>query len=100
MRHAEGPQTPYEVYCYHCRVTFPAQARRCVHCGQRLSGREAAPATGAEVRAQPDRLGPPLDAAEEEGDESVRTLRRFGVPAVWALVAVSAVLANLCEGRG
>jgi hypothetical protein len=106
MRRAEGAQTPYEVYCHHCRVTFPAEARRCVHCGQRLRG-PAAPA--GEARSLPELLGQPADpsrphgpadAAEEEVDESMQALRRFGVPAVWVLVAISAVLSNMCEGRG
>ena len=35
----DGPKTPYEVYCPHCRVTFAVGTRRCVHCGGRL-GRE------------------------------------------------------------
>jgi hypothetical protein len=35
----DGPRTPFEVYCHNCRVTAPAGARRCVHCGNRL-GRE------------------------------------------------------------
>ena len=39
MKRHEGPQTPYEVYCYNCRVTAAAGTSRCVHCGGRLSGR-------------------------------------------------------------
>ncbi len=39
MKRHEGPQTPYEVYCYHCRVTAAMGTSRCVHCGGRLSGR-------------------------------------------------------------
>ena len=38
MKRHEGPQTPYEVYCYHCRVTAAVGTSRCVHCGGRLSG--------------------------------------------------------------
>jgi len=39
MKRHEGPQTPYEVYCYNCRVTAATGTSRCVHCGGRLSGR-------------------------------------------------------------
>ena len=39
MKRHEGPQTPYEVYCYNCRVTSAAGTSRCVHCGGRLGGR-------------------------------------------------------------
>ncbi len=39
MKRHEGPQTPYEVYCYNCRVTAATGTSRCVHCGGRLGGR-------------------------------------------------------------
>lgn len=43
---ADGPQTPYEVFCHHCRVSFPLGSKRCVHCGGRLSrSRKATPET-------------------------------------------------------
>ena len=38
-----APTNPYEVYCTHCRVSFPVGTRVCVHCGQRI-GRAAAEA--------------------------------------------------------
>ncbi len=38
MKRHEGPQTPYEVYCYNCRVTAAAGTSRCVHCGGRMGG--------------------------------------------------------------
>ena len=34
---AQGPKTPYEVYCHRCNVSCPAGERHCVHCGGRLS---------------------------------------------------------------
>lgn len=104
MRRVEGPQTPYEVYCYRCRVSFPAEARRCMHCGERLSASGEAPSLAVaagvpESPRLPTRSPGPIPAREEE-EESVLAVRRFGVPAVWALVALSAILSNLCEGRG
>lgn len=55
----EGPLTPYEVFCNHCRVTFPAGTRRCVHCGERIGGERFRPA----LRFHP---GGENDALEEE----------------------------------
>ena len=33
----EGPQTPYEVFCPRCQVSFPVETRKCIHCGGRLA---------------------------------------------------------------
>ena len=35
MRNAEGPAA-YEAYCFNCKVTFPIETRRCLHCGARV----------------------------------------------------------------
>lgn len=97
----EGAQTPYEVYCYQCRVTFPVGQKRCVHCGGRLGPRGEAPFRGPVVsgpvaagglrgRGTP---GPPGDAEEEPS----LALRRFGGLALWALIVVSALVSNLCS---
>ena len=96
MERFEGARTPFEAYCYHCRVTFPAGARRCLHCGGRLSAfGEAASPAGASAAPGGDALLP-VPASEEES--AALTIRRFGGLAVWALVALSAVLSNLCRG--
>ncbi len=47
MRHIEGPQTPFEVYCANCKVTFPIGTRKCLHCGARV----LPPDRGRAVRA-------------------------------------------------
>ena len=43
MQH-DGPQTPYEVYCPSCRVTFPVGTRQCIHCGARVGRERFSPA--------------------------------------------------------
>jgi hypothetical protein len=104
MERIQGAQTPYEVYCYHCRVTFPREQRRCVHC----DGPLGPPGRVAELGGAPSRLGDFLggkDTAAEGGEETEETgamlLRRFGGLAVWAVLAFFAVLSNMCEqGRG
>ena len=93
MQRVEGAQTPYEVYCFRCRVTFPVEARRCLHCGGRLFGRGERAAATAEVAPAP---GVPIPA--DEGDETPAVMvRRFGGLAIWTIVALAAVLANLCQ---
>lgn len=95
MQRVEGPQTPYESYCFSCHVTFPVEARQCVHCGGRLARR----APGAESAGLPGLLGGGRGEPEEMPDEegALFTMRRFGGLLVWTLVAASALLSNLCE---
>ena len=96
MERHEGPQTPFEVYCYDCRVTFAAGTSRCVHCGGRLGGR--AKRGGAEVITElPDgEVGQP------------RIARRLGGMSLWVLIALAHVRVRLtgairggrsCRGR-
>ena len=97
MERIEGARTPYEVYCFRCRVTFPVEARRCLHCGGPLFGRdERASATVAS--ATPGALPP---TTGDDADESpLLMVRRFGGAAIWVLVALAAVLQNLCHRGG
>ena len=87
--------TPYEVYCFRCRVTFPVEARRCLHCGGPLAGRnERARSVSPLVGAGPSATTPDGGEAEEG---PLLMARRFGGIAIWALVALAAVLQNLCH---
>ncbi len=101
MERAQGAQTPYEVYCHHCRVTFPREQRRCIHCGGAL-GR---PGRIAELEGKPSKLGEMLggndtpEEIEEIEDTGSMLLRRFGGLAVWAVLALAAVLSNMCQGQ-
>jgi hypothetical protein len=94
MERVEGARTPYEVYCFHCRVTFPAEARRCLHCGGPLFGPGERAGVGAVIAPT---AGPA--APGEEADEGPALLvRRFGGLAIWAIVAIAAVVQTLCHG--
>lgn len=102
MERREGPQTPFEVYCYHCHVTFAAGTRRCVHCGARLGGRPGPP----ELFAPPGAGGAPGpggapgaggDLAEDAPELSLG--RRLGGTSLWVLLALGAVLVRMCAER-
>ena len=45
-------------------------------------------------------LGLPIPAGEDAEDGPVMMARRFGGLAIWALVALSAVLSHLCQQPG
>jgi hypothetical protein len=94
MDRFEGAQTPYEVYCSRCRVTFPVEARRCLHCGGPLMGRNQRAGTTAPLVGGPAAPAPDDDEVEAG---PLMTARRFGGIAIWALVALAAVLQNLCH---
>jgi hypothetical protein len=94
MERVEGARTPYEVYCFQCRVTFPAEARRCLHCGGPLYGRGER--AGVRPELSPS-LGLPIPAGEDAEEGPVMMARRFGGLAIWALVALSALLSHLCQ---
>jgi hypothetical protein len=92
MERADGPQTPFEVYCFHCSVTFPTGTRRCVHCGGPIGRR------GLRVALQ----GRPELAAEfpveEEAPAEPSPGRRIGGLTLWILLGLGAALSRLCSG--
>ena len=94
MDRVQGAQTPYEVYCFRCRVTFPVEARRCLHCGGPLLGRNEHAGAASRLVVGPSAPAPGGDEAEEG---PLLMARRFGGIAIWALVALAAVLQNLCH---
>jgi hypothetical protein len=94
MERTEGARTPYEVYCFRCRVTFPVEARRCLHCGGPLFARDER-APGAAQIAPGAAL--PAPTGEDAEDTPLVMVRRFGGLAIWAIVALAAVLQNLCH---
>ena len=95
MERIEGPLTPYEVYCFRCRVTFPVEARRCLHCGGPLSGRNER--AGAVRPSIAPGAGAPIPGGDETEEGPVVMVRRFGGIAIWTIVAIAAVLQNLCH---
>jgi hypothetical protein len=84
-----GPQTPYEVYCYNCRVTFPVGTRSCVHCGRPIG---AAPLTPGAPQILPGSPGS-ADELELPGPLSARKL---GGMSLWVLLALGAALSRFC----
>jgi hypothetical protein len=95
MERVQGARTPYEVYCFHCRVTFPAEARRCLHCGGPLFGSGERP--GAATSLTPPGPGMPIPRDEDAEEGPGLAVRRFGQLAIWAIVALAAVLQNVCN---
>jgi hypothetical protein len=94
MQRVEGAQTPYEVYCFHCRVTYPVEARRCLHCGGPLFGHGERAGAGPLGAPGP---GLPVPAGEDAEEGPVLMVRRFGGLAIWAIVALGAVLQSVCH---
>lgn len=85
MERVEGPQTPFEVYCDDCQVTFAAGTPRCVHCGRRLGGRTRRSAATLQTEMPPD------------GDIAEPSLgRRLGGMSLWVLIAIGAALSRMC----
>jgi hypothetical protein len=84
---AQGPQTPYEVFCPQCSVTFPVGARHCLHCGGRLS-RER----GQLIETQSifEEEGAPLE------DQGPRMSRFSPVALIWVLLFVAGTLYRAC----
>jgi len=94
MERREGPQTPYEVYCSNCHVTFALGTPRCIHCGQRL-GRSARPGLAGLVEAG----SPGKPVSQEEMEAEASPLRRVGGISLWVLIALGAALARMCGGQ-
>ncbi len=97
MRH-QGQPTPYEVYCHHCRVTFAAGTRRCLHCTGRLS--QDAP-TGT-LRDGPSLLIHPIaELLEEPADFAIEDEqpKRSGfspLTMVWVALLLAGYLYRAC----
>jgi hypothetical protein len=83
----EGPQNPYEVYCFACKVSAPVGLRRCLHCGGRLTGRK-------------DQKGAihPITLEEETALDSPPSRLGGASPAtaLWILLLIGGSLYRLC----
>jgi len=84
-----GPQTPYEVYCYECRVTFPIGTQRCVHCGRPI------------LALPPARGGVPIEPSthDELALPGPLSARKLGGMSLWVLIALGAALSRFCAER-
>jgi hypothetical protein len=82
----EGPQTPFEVYCHRCKVTFAVGTKRCIHCGGRIGSERFRP--GLEL---------PPGAGDLDLEESVG--RRSGLSPftlVWVALLLVGYLYRAC----
>ena len=86
----QGSSVPFEVYCNHCNVTFPAGTRRCLHCGGRLSREH-----GAAEAAPPH----PLELERIEEEEAPRRSPFSPVVLLWLAVFVAGTIYRACTGE-
>lgn len=111
-----GPRTDVpEVRCDRCRVSFPPEVRRCVHCGERthapgdgpslLMGgerplREIEPfVVGETPRSVPrDRGAIPSKDEEDELESAARSPLRMISALVWILLALAGGMYRACTG--
>ncbi len=106
MEMREGPQTPFEVYCFNCKVTFPIGTRRCVHCGARVASSEgtglALHIARAARAAGGDSSQVEVPGAEFPGEEVEETLPRqpklSPIARVWIVLALFGALIRICSG--
>jgi len=89
MQPSERQQSPYEVHCNHCRVTFPVGTKRCVHCGGRV-GPWAPP---GQAPAEPEA------PAEDQPPDEINTLRKVAGAVLWILLAAVAIAVRICGER-
>ena len=88
-----GAQTPYEVYCYSCKVTFPIGTRQCIHCGRPIGG---SPLTRARHPADHARR---RRSSRGDRDAGQISMRKLGGMSIWVLLALAAAVSRLCAGQ-
>jgi len=88
---ATGGSRSFETRCESCNVSFPAETRKCLHCGQRLGAR-------AEVARTPGG-----GFVELEGEEEVARWAplRMVMGVLWVVIVLVLSLVRACwEGGG
>lgn len=86
---AESEETPYQVSCPNCKVTFALGTKRCLHCGERLGGKRRA--TRIELPGAEEDI---VIEAEEPGR---RGLRISPVTLLWIVLLIGAGVQRACE---
>ena len=86
---ADGPQTPYEVFCHTCRVTFPVGTKACLHCGGRLARNRVR----VEVAAPPT-----VEDVLEEANLPRRGAGFSPTTLVWVALLIFGALYRACVG--
>ena len=97
--------TVHEAWCASCRVTHPPGTRRCLHCGGPvLPERPAAGGlAGGPVVRQGSATPWPIEAGEaEESSEPARAANpmKFGMAALWVLLAIVTGILRACSEPG
>ncbi len=90
----ENPVSLFEVYCHRCRVTFPVNAKGCLHCGGRLSKTRSAPPIVFEPSMQPS-MPPPLELPDEDTPSRTRGFSPISI--LWIAVALAVGVQRACS---
>ncbi len=90
----ENPRSPFEVYCQRCRVTFPVNAKHCLHCGGRLSKTQSASPIVFEPSMQPS-MPPPLELRDEDTPSRTRSFSPISI--LWIAVALAVGIQRACS---
>ncbi len=87
----EISQTPYQVDCPRCRVSFPIGTKSCIHCGERILRQRG---TQALIVTSPFEAGPDLP------EDEIAQRKRFISPMtlVWIAAAVWVGIQRSCSG--
>jgi len=94
----DRPPAPFEVSCPRCRVTFPVETRRCIHCG----GPTGPSREGAGSLRLARAPAPPAPAGgEEEPDlEALVRPRAFSpLTLLWIALIVGGYAVRSCSGQ-
>jgi ribosomal protein L37E len=86
-----APNTPYEVSCTRCRVTFPVGTRTCIHCGQPIAR------SSAEAAALAQRAGGAAGADDPLEEFPVRALKASPLTLLWLLAGAAAIAFRACS---
>jgi hypothetical protein len=81
---------PIEVYCNHCRVTFPMGSKRCIHCGGPLSRERMGP--GVELAGRTEEALPEEELVTRRSPFSPLTL-------VWIALLAGAYVMRMCSAE-
>ena len=99
---------PHEAWCPRCRVSHPPGTKRCLHCGHGVL--PVRPVEGMRASATMSRgpieipMAPDIvseDAEREQGEMSrVARPLRFGIAAIWVVLAAAGAILRACTERG
>ena len=88
MRRHPTLSAPHEAWCNHCRTSFAAGTKRCIHCGERLAKQRFEPGIELPPEMHEDLL--------IEADLPTKKGRFSPLTIVWILVLLGGYLFQLC----